>query len=90
MKPLFVYLLIFNALGFVLMLADKRRARRKRYRIPEAILFCVACFGGSVGTLCGVYAAHHKTRHPSFTIGIPVIIAVQTVLAIVLFVIKDL
>ena len=82
MKYFLVYLLIFNALGFVLMLADKRRARRKMYRVPEAILFCVACFGGAFGVLGGVYAAHHKTRHPSFTIGIPVIIAIQLLLAL--------
>lgn len=85
MDLLFVYLLIINALGFVLMLTDKRKAVKKLWRIPEATLFSVALLGGSAGVLCGIYAARHKTRHPSFTLGIPVIMAVQIVLAIVLF-----
>lgn len=85
MDLLFVYLLIINAQGFTLMLIDKRKAVKKLWRIPEATLFSVALLGGSVGTLCGMYTVRHKTRHPSFTLGIPVILAVQIVLAIVLF-----
>lgn len=85
MDLLFVYLVIINALGFTLMLIDKHKAVKKLWRIPEATLFSVALLGGSVGTLCGMYTVRHKTRHPSFTLGIPVILAVQIVLAIVLF-----
>ena len=86
MDPLFVYLIIINALGFILMLVDKRKAKKNLWRIPEATLFSLALLGGSVGILCGMYTVRHKTKHPSFTLGIPVIIAVQIVLAVVLFV----
>ncbi len=82
---MFVYLLIINALGFALMLIDKYKARKNLWRIPEATLFGVALFGGSPGVLLGMYTARHKTKHPTFTLGIPVILAVQTVLAVVLF-----
>ena len=51
MKYLLCYLLIINAVGFLLMLADKRRARKKRWRIPEATLMTAALLGGSVGCL---------------------------------------
>ena len=84
MDLLFVYLLIINALGFILMLTDKYKAKKNLWRIPEATLFSVALLGGSIGVLCGMYTVRHKTRHPSFTLGIPVIIAIQIVLAIVL------
>ena len=84
MDLLFVYLLIINALGFILMLIDKYKAKKNLWRIPEATLFSAALLGGSIGVFCGMYAVRHKTRHTSFTLGIPVIIAVQIVLAIVL------
>ena len=38
--------------------------------------------GGSIGALVGMYTFRHKTRHIQFTVGIPVILAVQIVLAI--------
>lgn len=71
------YLLIINALGFLLMLVDKRKARKNLWRIPEATLMTCAALGGSIGSLMGMYTFRHKTRHPKFTVGIPVILAMQ-------------
>ena len=85
MKFLLVYLLIINALGFALMLADKHKARKNLWRIPEATLMTVAALGGSIGSLMGMYAVRHKTKHLKFTVGIPVILVLQIVLGIVLF-----
>lgn len=79
MKPLLVYLFIVNALGFVLMLADKHKAKKNLWRIPEATLMGVAAIGGSLGSLMGMYLVRHKTRHLKFTLGIPVILALQIV-----------
>ena len=84
MKYLLLYLLIINALGFVLMLVDKIKAKKKKWRIPEARLMMVAALGGSIGSLLGIYALRHKTRHPKFTIGIPVILALQILLGLTL------
>lgn len=85
MKPLLVYLLIINALGFLLMLIDKHKARKNLWRIPEATLISVAALGGSAGSLMGMYLARHKTKHLKFTLGIPVILAVQIVISFVLY-----
>ena len=84
MKYLFVYLLIVNAAGFALMLADKYKARKNLWRVPETTLMGVAVLGGSIGSLLGMYAVRHKTRHLKFTVGIPVILALQIVLGILL------
>lgn len=84
MKYLLVYLLIINAAGFLLMLVDKYKARKNLWRIPEATLLGVAAIGGSVGALWGMYAVRHKTRHLKFTLGIPVLLALQIVLGIIL------
>lgn len=81
MKILLSYLLIINALGFGFMLTDKLRARKNRWRIPEARLMLMAFLGGSGGVLAGMYLLRHKTLHPKFSIGVPVIFAIQVVLA---------
>jgi uncharacterized membrane protein YsdA (DUF1294 family) len=90
MKYLFLYLLLINALGFLLMLIDKQKARKKKWRIPEATLIGVAALGGSIGSLMGMYTFRHKTKHKKFTIGIPAILIAQLLLAgaIVYLVIK--
>ena len=81
---LLLYLLIINALGFALMLADKWKARKNLLRIPEATLMAVAALGGSVGSLLGMYAVRHKTKHLKFTVGIPLILGLQLLLAVFL------
>jgi len=63
------------------MLADKRKAKRGAWRIPEATLMWVAALGGSIGSLAGMYTFRHKTKHAKFTIGIPVILTIQIIAA---------
>ena len=84
-KLLYLYLLIINAVGFVLMLADKHKARRGRWRIPEATLMGVAMIGGSIGSIAGMYLVRHKTKHLKFSLGLPVILILQS--AAILYVI---
>lgn len=74
------YLLTINAAGFVIMLADKRKAQKNQWRIPEATLITVALLGGSMGSLAGMRLFRHKTRKPKFYIGIPLILAAQLIL----------
>lgn len=76
-----LYLVIVNAAGFLLMLADKYKAKKNLWRIPEATLMGTAAIGGSIGVLAGMYTIRHKTRHKKFTIGVPLILAVQLLLA---------
>ena len=83
MKLLLYYLLIINAAGLLLMLVDKWKAKKNRWRIRESTLLIVAALGGSVGSLLGMYIFRHKTLHLKFTVGIPVILAGQCVLAVV-------
>ena len=78
------YLLIINALGFILMLLDKWKAKKNLWRIPEATLMGVAAIGGSIGTIAGMNLFRHKTKHPKFYIGLPVILALQIVLTYLL------
>ena len=77
MKLLSFYLLIINALGFLLMLVDKWKAKKNRWRVRESTLLLIAALGGSVGSLLGMYLFRHKTLHLKFTLGIPLILAAQ-------------
>ncbi|MDY3225748.1 MAG: DUF1294 domain-containing protein [Candidatus Faecousia sp.] len=78
-KLLLCYLLIINAAGFLLMLVDKWKAKKNRWRVRESTLLLVAALGGSVGSLMGMYAFRHKTKHLKFTLGIPLILAGQCI-----------
>ena len=77
MKLLLYYLLIINAAGFLLMLVDKWKAKKNHWRIRESTLLIVAALGGSIGSLAGMYLFRHKTQHLKFTLGIPLILAAQ-------------
>ena len=79
-----IYLIIVNVVGFLMMGADKSRARRRAWRIPEAHLFIVALIGGSLGACLGMYIFRHKTRHWYFVWGLPIILVIQIVLIIFL------
>ena len=72
-----IYLLAVNAVGFAVMLYDKYLAKNNLWRIPETTLFGIAAIGGSAGCLVGMYTARHKTKHLSFTLGIPAILIAQ-------------
>ena len=84
MKYLAIYLVIVNALSLLLMLIDKFKAKKKLWRIPEKVLLGVCAIGGSIGGLLGMKLFHHKTLHPQFSIGIPVMLALQIVALVML------
>ena len=87
MEYFVLYLCIVNAIGFVLMLADKKKAIKKQWRIPEKTLLGIAFIGGSLGSLLGMYTCRHKTRHIQFTLGIPLMLVLQ-ISAILFFLAK--
>ncbi len=80
-KGVFVYFIVMNLIGLLVMGADKRKAKKHQWRIPEKTLFFVALLGGSLGTWAGMYLFRHKTKKWYFKIGMPVILLVQALLA---------
>jgi len=77
-----LYIAGINLVGFLSFALDKGRARRNAWRIPEATLFLFAIFGGSIGSLLGMYVFRHKTQKRKFYIGIPVILGLQLLIAV--------
>ena len=78
------YFFIMNLIGFALMGIDKYKAKKRSFRIPEATLFIVAIIGGSIGSIIGMYAFRHKTRHWYFVYGMPFILLLQIIFFIFL------
>ena len=84
MKPvylLYLYLAAINLALFCVMGADKRRARRHRWRVRESTLFALCLLGGSPGGVLGMLAFRHKTRRWRFVLGFPAILLLHLALA---------
>ena len=86
MRVLIYYLLGINLLTFFVYGIDKWKAKRDKWRVPEATLLMLAALGGSVGALLGMFVFHHKTKHKKFLIGVPLILLAQLALAYLLLV----
>ena len=79
-KILIIYLIAVNLLAFILYGAEKKKKKKREWRISEKTLIGIAAIGGSVGALLGMYVFHHKTRHWYFRYGLPVILIIQLLL----------
>ena len=79
---LIYYLLAINVITFIVYDIDKLKARKAKWRIPEATLLMLAVIGGSLGAWLGMRIWHHKTLHKKFRYGIPAILVVQIALAV--------
>ena len=85
LEAVIIYLAAINVITFIMFGADKARAVKGRWRISEAALILAALLGGSTGALAGMRIFHHKTKHRKFTIGIPVILALQIILMVMYY-----
>ncbi len=77
MRPVLYYLILINVIAFIVFGADKRRAIRRRWRIPERTLFLLAVLGGSAGCIVGMAFFRHKIRKKAFVFGIPAILLAE-------------
>ena len=78
------YLLIVNILAFALYGIDKRKAKKKRFRIPERTLLWMARIGGGIGSWMGIMSFHHKTKHTKFKVVVPMWTVIWLIVLIVL------
>ena len=77
MNPFLLYLLVISAISVLATILDKIAARRHALRVPEIVLLLLAAMGGSVAMFFTMLIIRHKTQHPKFMIGIPVIFVLQ-------------
>ena len=79
-----IYLVVINVVAFVVYGVDKYKAKRGRWRTPEATLLGLAAIGGSIGAWLGMRVWHHKTMHKKFQYGVPLILIAQIALVVLI------
>lgn len=68
-------ILLWNLIVFLVYAADKHRARRDKWRIPERTLLLCAFLLGGIGAEAGMRVLRHKTQHLRFRILVPMALA---------------
>lgn len=80
MRIFLVFYAIMTVVTLALYGADKSKAKKGKWRIPEkTLLLFAACFGG-LGAFLGMKIFRHKTKHTSFKILVPVFMIIQFIL----------
>lgn len=85
-----IYLAVINLVTFFVYGIDKWKAKKSKWRVPEATLLGLAVVGGSIGAWLGMKAWHHKTLHRKFKYGIPAIIIAQLALIVYFIITKTI
>ena len=76
-RVIILYFIVINLVGIYVMWADKQKAKKNQFRIPEKTLFLVAILGGALGTTYGMHKFRHKTKHWYFKYGMPIILILE-------------
>ena len=84
-KLLLIYFAVISLVAVIMTLADKVKAKRNAWRIPEATLMTVGLFGGALAMYVAMKTIRHKTKHKKFMIGLPLEIALHVAIITVLF-----
>ncbi len=79
-KGFLAVLVIMSVTAFITYGIDKRKAVRKKWRIPELTLLLLAFFGGGTGAFLGMLLFHHKTRKWKFRLLVPFFMFLQLAL----------
>ena len=74
-------LALISLISVIVTVYDKWAAKRRPSgRIRESSLIALSVVGGSAAMLLTMLIIRHKTRHPKFMIGIPLILIIQAAL----------
>ena len=63
-----LFLLLMSIVTFALYTADKRKAKKGAWRIPERVLLLFSFLGGALGGTLAMYLVRHKTKHFYFVL----------------------
>lgn len=77
MKGMLTYFLFMNLFTYFMFAADKRKARRNQWRIPEKRLLWLSFLGGAVGAWRGMHDFYHKTSKRMFQFSVPLFLLLQ-------------
>lgn len=69
--------LVWNLIVMIVYARDKRKAKKGKWRTPEATLLALAWALGSLGAMIGMFGFRHKTKHVKFLILVPLAFLIQ-------------
>lgn len=83
--PATIIIAAINFISFLLMGYDKYCARNGLRRIRESTLWLAAVCCGAPGETLGMFVFRHKTKHPQFLWGLPILAAAESAILIWLY-----
>ncbi len=61
-----IFILVMSLISFFVYFLDKRKAKKRKRRVPESVLLTLGFFGGAIGAIAAMQMFRHKTRHNVF------------------------
>ena len=77
---LVIHLCVISLTAIIVTAADKIKAKRGKWRVPEAVLLTISALGGSFVMYLIMKLIRHKTKHKKFMIGIPIMMLFHLIL----------
>lgn len=77
-----LYLVLINLISLMIFGMDKKKAEKGLFRFSERFLLALAFFGGALGIWTGMHLYRHKTKKAKFYIGIPLVLLLQSLVAV--------
>ena len=84
LTPCMIYMAAVSVGSIIVTVLDKAAAKRHAWRVPERTLLILAALGGAPAMLVTMLIIRHKTRHLKFMLGLPLIILLQAVAAVLI------
>lgn len=73
----FAYFAILSLIAVTVTVYDKFASRRKLERVPEKHLILLSALGAAAPMYLTMLIIRHKTLHPKFMLGLPLLIVLQ-------------
>ncbi len=83
---IFGYFTFINLISVIICCYDKSMAIKNKRRISEKALLNLSLLGGSIAMYITMCLIRHKTKHTKFMVGLPIIIAIQTAIIIIILI----
>lgn len=84
-----IYVAVTSLITLAFYFADKKKAQKGSWRVPEKTLLLLSFLGGTIGGLIAMANFRHKTKHWYFwAVNFLGLIVIAVVLYCILFVIK--
>lgn len=86
LKFFLLYYSVISLISVIMTVADKSKARRGAWRIPELTLMLTGLIGGALPMYITMKLIRHKTKHLKFMVGLPLEILLHAALIAVWFI----